>query len=169
MSEKSVKIQVKLTDKNMIDFFKQYTYTHFSGLFGPVFGVLTLVLCIRCILMEDYYYAVILGLFTYFFLIAPPIALRKKAKDQLKKVPLFAKPFFYEFSETGLRIFQDKQSQEAAWEQIYKVIGNKNAVYVYTNQRNAWIVPNEALGTKRDVILEIIRKHVPEQKVKIKA
>lgn len=169
MADQSVRIQVKLSDDDMVKFFRQYTYSHFSGLFGVVFGLFTFVMCIRSIVMGDYYYAVIFGIFTYFFLIAPPLGLKKKAKDQIRRTPLFQNKFFYELTGEGIRIYQGKQSQQANWSQIYKVIGNKNAIYVYTNLKNAWIIPNSAMGEQRAAVVAIIRENVPAGKVKIKA
>ena len=126
-------------------------------------------MCIRSIVIGDYYYAVIFGLFTYFFLIAPPLGLKKKARDQIKRTPLFQNKFFYDLTGEGIRIYQGEQSQQAGWEQIYRVVGNKNAIYVYTSQKNAWIIPNSAMGNKKTDVIDIIKKHVPERKVKIKA
>ena len=169
MADKSIKIQVKLTDKDMLGFFNQHTYTHFSGIVGPVFGIVALILAIWCITTEDYGYAVILAVFTYLFLISPPFAMRKKAKEQIKNVPLFQKPFNYELNDKGIRIFQGKQNQEATWEQVYRVVGNKNAIYIYTNTKNAWIIPNEAMGDNRENVIQFLRDRVDKKKVKIKA
>lgn len=168
MADKSIKIQVKLTDKDMLGFFNQHTYTHLSGLAGPIFGIVALILAVWCFTTGDYAYAVILVVFTYLFLISPPLAMRKKAKEQIKNVPLFQKPFHYELSEKGIRIFQGKESQEAAWEQIYRVVGNKNALYIYTNIKNAWIIPNEAMGDNRDNVIAFLRSKVGEKKMKIR-
>lgn len=169
MANQSVRISVKLTDDDMTKFFRQYTYSHFSGLFGVVFGLFTLAMCIRSVIMGDYYYAIIFGLFTYFFLIAPPMGLKKKAHDQIKRTPLFQNKFFYEFTEEGIRIFQGKQSQQAKWEQVYRIIGNKNAIYVYTSVKNAWIIPDSAMGEQKKVVVEIMKAHVPAEKVKLKS
>ncbi len=169
MADQLVRIPVKLSDDDMAKFFRQYTYSHFSGWFGVVFGLFTFVMCIRSIVVGDYYYAVIFGLFTYFFLIAPPLGLRKKAKDQIKRTPLFQNRFFYELTKEGIRIYQGKQSQRAEWAQVYRVVGNKNAVYVYTSPKNAWIIPNSAMGEQRDAVVGIIKESVPAGKVKIKA
>ena len=169
MADQMIRIQVKLTDDDMVKFVRQYTYSHFSGLFGVVFGLFTLVMCIRSIVMGDYYYAVIFAIFTYFFLIAPPLGLKKKAQDQIRRTPLFQDKFFYELTGEGIRIYQGKQNQQAGWSQVYKVIGNKNAIYVYTSIKNAWIIPDSAMKGQREAVTAMIREHVPAGKVKIKA
>jgi hypothetical protein len=169
VAAKTIKLQVKLTDKDMLGFFRQHTYSHFSGIAAALFGVICLAMLIRSAIKGDLYYATIFAIFVYFLLIAQPVGLRKKAKDQVKNVPLFQKPFFYELSEKGIRIFQGEQSQEASWEQIYRVVGNKNGLYVYTNKKNAWIIPATALVSNRDAVVQYLRDHVSKEKVKIRS
>jgi hypothetical protein len=49
---------------------------------------------------------------------------------------------------------------------LFKTVATKNVIFVYTAPNNAWIFPHEALEGQVEQLLELLRQHLPEGKLK---
>ena len=50
---------------------------------------------------------------------------------------------------------QKEESAELPWEQIYKMVGTKSNVLVYSSRINAYIIPRAQLGDKYADLAEL--------------
>ena len=57
---------------------------------------------------------------------------------------------------------------DAVWSSIVKVRSTKKSIILYTNRVTATIFPRESLGEDYDKAVELIRRGVPAERVKIK-
>ena len=60
------------------------------------------------------------------------------------------------------------QKAEVRWIDVFKVVGRKDYIYIYTDRLHASIIPKSAMGDQLDDILEFITLKTPKGKVKIK-
>ena len=70
-------------------------------------------------------------------------------------------------NEKGIRILQGEQNGECGWNSILKVRKTGKSILVYSGMRNAFVLPKEAIGDQYDTLVELFRKHLPPQKVKL--
>ena len=56
-----------------------------------------------------------------------------------------------------------------AWDQMYKATSTGKSIILYTSRFNASIFPRADLKEKEVAVIEMISKHMPPAKVKIKA
>ncbi|MGO5052577.1 YcxB family protein [Lachnospiraceae bacterium LCP25S3_G4] len=164
----TIKLQVKMTTKAMFDFMLYHTYHHFSGLFGSVFGVVTLILGVRSWRMEDYSSGLILFMFAFLFLIFTPFTLRSKAKKQVEKTPMFQEEIHYEFNEDGIITSQGDAKTSVAWKELVKAVSTNHSIIIYITRVRAFIFPKEALGEEYPAVVEMISTHMPPAKVNIR-
>ena len=60
------------------------------------------------------------------------------------------------------------EHMEAKWDQVVKVRSTKKSLILYTNRVTATIFPKESLGKDYERAVELIKKGVPQDRVKIR-
>lgn len=164
----SIKIEVKMTDKAMYDFMLYHNYTHASGLFGAMLGVVCLGLAINNGINGQISSACILGLMAFIMICMEPINLKQTAKRQVKTTEMFQQPLHYELSDEGLKVEQNGQSETNPWENFMKAVSTNTSLILYVTRVRAIILPKESLGEDYMAVVEMISTHMPAKKVKIR-
>jgi hypothetical protein len=72
-------------------------------------------------------------------------------------------------NEEGITISQGEVSDAQSWGDMVKAVSTSRSLIVYTSPVNATIFPKNQLGDKQTYVIEMISKHMPPQKVKIRA
>ena len=103
----SVKFTVKMTEKYMYDFMLYHTYTHMSGLFGAILGVVGLAMGIKGLTSGDSTSTMLGLIVAAMFLIVTPASTKARAKTQVTGSPMFQKPLEYELNDLS---FSSSQS-----------------------------------------------------------
>lgn len=83
--------------------------------------------------------------------------------------PAFQEPLHYRMTEEGVEISQKETKEFQSWEYMVKATSTGKSIILYTSSVNACIFPREDLGDKQVAVIEMISKHMPPAKVKIKA
>lgn len=164
----SVKFEVKMTTKYMLDFMVYHQYTSFSGLLGAVIGVLGLAMGISTISKGDVPAAMPMFLIAALFLVATPMTMRNRAKLQVEKSEMFKNPLEYEFTEEGVYVRQGEQEVLNKWDEFSRAVSTGKSVVLYVTRMRAIIFPKECMGDKHEEVLKAIQTHMPPAKVKIK-
>ncbi|MDD2978958.1 MAG: YcxB family protein [Hespellia sp.] len=165
----SVKFDITMTSDVMFNFMISHTYTHLSGIFGVIFGFLSLVIGINKAMGGDVMHSAVFFLFAFLFILYMPFSLWFKARNQVKKSPMFQKPISYELTEEGVTVSQDDQVAETKWEDFTKAISTNQAIVIYVTKVRAIIFPKAQLGGKYAAVVEAISTHMPPNKVKIRS
>ena len=156
-----VEFDVKMTSGDLYDYMLHHTYGSMSGLIGAVAGALMVVagfsgagvLCI------------IAGIVILLYL---PVTLFLKSKQQFLANPAFKQPLHYKLTEEGIEVSQGEEVQSQKWEDMYKAVSTTKSLVIYTTAVNAAIFPRRDLGEQLPAVIEIISKHMPPKKVKIR-
>ena len=74
----------------------------------------------------------------------------------------------FEIDEKLIKVSQGEETAELPWNQVYKVTGNKKRILIFSNRRNAYILPEEQLGEEFSKVKEIATEVVEKYRLKIK-
>ena len=161
--ENSKKITVQMTAPALVEFVFRSYYTRLGGLVSIFLGLLGTGLGIYCIIMGGSLKSIII----YFAvavicLVANPVTLYIKALNQLRTSPSYKDPVVYEIGAEGLKISLGNESDGIGWENVYRLLYTKRMFAIYTNPYNAFVIPNEAMGNEKDIILGRVVSYTSE-------
>ena len=83
--------------------------------------------------------------------------------------PAFKEPLHYRMTEEGVEISQKETKEFQKWEHMHKATSTGKSIILYTSPVNACIFPRADLQGNEVAVIEMISKHMPTNKVKIKA
>ena len=156
-----IEFDVKMTAGDLYDYMLHHTYSSASGLIGAVVGALLVV----AFFMGAGWIYLIAGFVILAYL---PVSLFMKSKQQFLLNPAFKKPLHYKLTEEGIAVSQGEETQAQKWEDMHKAVSTTRSLIVYTTPVNATIFPKRELGELAPGVIEIISKHMPPKKVKIR-
>lgn len=157
-----LEFDVKVNSKVLYDYMLHHTYSSFQGLIGTAVGVLMLV----GFAMTGYVIWLIAGVVLLAYV---PWSLLLKSKQQMLNTPAFQKSLHYHMTEEGVEISQGEAKEFQSWEHMFKATSTGKSIILYTSRFNASIFPREDLKENEGAVIEMISKHMPPAKVKIKA
>ena len=163
-----IEFDITLTPKDMYRFNMYQTYTGFQGWFSVIISVFLFVVAgltfgevtgTRTLLY------VLLGIL---FLIYMPVTLYLRSKHNIAVSEVLKHPLHFTVGEKGFTVSQKEESAELPWEQIYKMVGTKSNVLVYSSRINAYIIPRAQLGDKYADLAELGKEKLPKYRIKMK-
>jgi hypothetical protein len=156
-----VEFDVKITPGVLYDYMLHHTYSHASGLFGSLVGVLMLILFAA----NRQPIVLIAGIVILLYL---PWTLFIKSRQQMLQTPAFKKPLHYKLTETGIEVSQDGTTEQMEWGSMVKAVSTLHSIVVYTTNVSACIFPKKDLGDDTYKVIEMISTHMPPKKVRIR-
>ena len=157
-----LEFDVKVDSKVLYDYMLHHTYGSFQGVLGSAVGALMLV----GFAMTGYVIWLIAGIVLLAYL---PWTLFIKSKQQMLATPAFKEPLHYRITEEGVEISQKEAKEFQKWEHMHKATSTGKSIILYTSPVNACIFPRACLQGNEVAVIEMISKHMPTNKVKIKA
>lgn len=157
-----LEFDVKVDSKVLYDYMLHHTYASFQGVLGTAVGALMLV----GFAVTKYVIWLIAGIV---LLVYMPWSLFLKSKQQMLRTPAFKEPLHYKMTEEGVEISQNDVKEFQKWEQMVKATSTGKSIILYTSPVNACIFPRADLKGNEVAVIEMISKHMPINKVKIKA
>lgn len=157
-----LELDVKIEASDLYDYMMAHSYNSPSGILGSCVGALMVIIA----LFNHQWIFLICGVILLLYL---PWTLFLKSKQQALTNPAFQKPLHYVLDENGITISQGEESQNQAWENMYKATSTNRNIIVYTSRVNATILPKRVLGEDLSKCIEIISTHMPPSKVKIRS
>ena len=97
-----------------------------------------------------------------------PLSLKGRVKTVIRTNKVFSEPLHFEIDEKVIKVSQGEETAELPWNQVYKVTGNKKRILIFSNRRNAYILPEEQLGEEFSKVKEIATEVVEKYRLKIK-
>lgn len=165
-----VKVEVKLTKKEMFNFLLRHNSTTFGGICGIVLSIGALVMFFLNLGNEkmSVSYKVALIAVALLFTVVQPIMLYFKAATQIKNSDAINKPMVYEFNKTGVTITQGEDSVTNKYEDITKVISTKVSVIIYVSKYRAFIIPKASIGEDFETLKDLLVANVKARTVTVK-
>lgn len=157
-----LEFDVKVNSKVLYDYMLHHTYGSFQGVLGTAVGALMLI----GFAITKYVIWLIAGIVLLAYL---PWSLFLRSKQQMLNTPAFKERLHYRMTEQGVEISQGETKEFQKWEHMYKATSTGKSIILYTSAVNACIFPREDLKGNEVAVIEMISKHMPPKKVKIKA
>lgn len=157
---------IKITEKDMYRFQLRQAYTGMQGWLAIALAVVMFVIAGATLeTSEPFYTAIYVGA-AIFFLLHIPITLRLRAKTAIKTNPVFAEALHYTFSEEGIKVVQGEEEALLTWDLVYKIVGTKEQVLVFSNRISAFILPRTQITEYYEQIKELSTKKLEKYRVK---
>lgn len=161
------KFDVKLTTKDMFNFYLYHMYTRASGIFSIVLSLVILYLLVTTYADNSSTQNLFYVVFLLLFLVYSPFSLWLKAKRQVSS-PMFKEAIMYQISDSGIKTLQKKESAEIKWEDIMTVKSTGRSLIVYVNKIRAYVLPKNCMGEQYNQVVTMIKKNMEPNKVKLK-
>ena len=156
-----VELEVKIEAGDLYDFMLMH-HCHKAGtLIANVIGALAIVIGFAI----EFWILVILGFMMLLYL---PWVLFLKSRQQVILNPSFQEKLTYTLDETGISVTQGENHEHQDWDAMVKAVSTTRSIIVYTSIINATIFPRKQMGDKAMYVVEMISKHMPADKVKIR-
>jgi len=165
-----ISFDAKITEQDLYRFNLRTVYSSSQGIISVVLAIAVLVIAFTK--KEDFtgnqfaLYVLVAILFAVYI----PLDLKVRTKARLKTTASLRNPLHYELGEDGIRVVSEAAEEDALlpWEYVYKIVTTKNALLIYSNRVNAYIIPKEAVISQFPEISQFIKDHVDEYKLNLK-
>ena len=149
-------IDAKITSKEMTAFLFAHNYRSplmlaatVIGLVWPVYSVIkadgNLMMAVICVLI---------------FVVLMPFSIWRRGTTSIKTNPLYENIFHYMLDDKGLHLLLADHLVDVGWNQVTRTMFLKSSSVIYTGKVNAYLIPTEAMGDKKDEINRFIKDHV---------
>ncbi|MGN0317918.1 MAG: YcxB family protein [Lachnospira sp.] len=166
MAEK-IEFDTQVNARDLFDF-KVYHYYHSSGgIFGTLFGIIAVVICVISVGRTNISYTLMMGLFAVMFTVYPPISMLLKSRQQVKK-GIFDKPVHYSVTKEGITLSQEELSENVGWDEIYKIKFTGKSLILYISALRANVLPLRNLGDKAKDFVSLAKQELQPFQVKVK-
>lgn len=158
-----LRFEVRLTAKELWAFSMYHANGGFRGIFNLLFSLAALFLLVfrwRTLMMPN---RLLLVVCVLLFTVWQPILLYTKARRQAK-APVIRDPMSLTFDEKGLRVEQNEQTVEFAWDQMGRMDRMPSMIVLYMDRIHAYLLPRAALGEQEDALCEMARTHLPKER-----
>ena len=148
-----VEFDVEMTTGKLYDYLLQYSFSTKVGILSEVAGMVVLVL----FLATGNLLFLCIGLIAMIYL---PLTLYMSAGKQLETNPFYQYKIHYIVSEQGLALVTGEHQeikQYQSWLQIEKIITTSKNMIVYTDPKNACVLPREDMGEQGKDVFELAR------------
>ena len=156
-----MKAKVRLGKKELFRFLFYHMYFRPVGLIYLIVGVLSMGGGIYYLILQNTS-GIFLILISLVYFVLQPILLWGKAANQAKN-PIFASDTYYEFSETGIKVWQEGvEPSELQWQNVWRVVKAAKDYYIYVDAAHGNIIPKESFQFDTSSLDEIVKRNVPK-------
>ena len=163
-----VEFETKITEQDLYKFNIYQTYTHSQGIVSIVLGILCWIMAGISFSGGETLYGFLYIACGFMFIIYMPVSLKMRVKKTYSTSDTFSQPLHFEATESSIVIKQGQESGELLWEQVYRLVSNDKWILVFTGRMNAYIIPREQIGDKYEPFIELARKKLEHDRLKIK-
>lgn len=163
----TVEFDVKLEHKDMFRFNLYHTYHGFQGWLSILLGVAIIGINIFSIGQIEPMYTILYFFFGLLFIGYNPISLYFSSKRTVTKSETLRNALHYCFSDDGIQVSIGEESGMIEWKQIYRAVGTKNNLLLYTGRRNAYVIPWRTVSQPAE-LKTLIKSQLPGFRVKVK-
>lgn len=164
-----VTLDVKLEAKDLYKFNIKQAYKGMQGILSLLLPLLFFAYAITSYGKASIGSIVLYVAVGIIFLLYVPISLWLRVNKTIKdENNALSKTLRYEFQEDLIRVTVGEENVEFKWENIYQMKTSGNLVLVYTNRKNAYILPKEQIGEKYEELLQLAQTKLDKYRIKMK-
>ncbi len=167
-----LEFDVKVTADDMFKFNLRHIYSTFQGWVSVLLGLFLLFVGFYSWnSLSAMNRAIYVGAGLLMIVYVPINMKLKSAHVVQSNEELFSSLHFIFDDEKGVLASSKVTAEEEAalpWDYVYKVKCAKDALYIYSNKINAYIIPRECVKSKETQITECLKKNVEDYKLSLK-
>ena len=158
-----MKIQVKMTARDIFDFSMYSAYSGFAGIFTFVFLILVIgILGYSWSSVAVMQRVMLLGCIILFVFVQP-IMIWMKAKA---KTTGYSTPINLDVSDEQIGVEQAGVTGELKWDQIWKVVRIPNMYIIKVGPTNGYLVPFRSIEGRKQEFVDFCKRNLPPKKTK---
>ncbi len=161
--DKELHFHVELTPKDLWKFSMYHSNSGMMGLFNIIFTVTALFLLITRWGNFSPAYRLLLVMCVLLFTVWQPALLYHKVKKQAKNSTSM-RPMDLIFYDKGLKVCQENESAEFAWDRMARMDRKSSMVILYLDRIHAYLLPKSAMGDQEEMFYEMVRAHLPKER-----
>ncbi len=160
-----MKIQVKMTARDIFDFSMYSAYSGPGGIFTFVFLILVIgILGYAWSAVEMMQRVMLLGCIVL-FVVVQPIMLWTKAGKHAKTTG-YSTPINLDISDEQIGVEQAGVTGELKWDQIWKVVRIHSMYIIKVGPTHGYLVPFRALEGRNQEFVDLCKRNLPPKKTK---
>ena len=156
-----------LTEKDMIRFNLYHTYSKFFAWFTVALAVVALVVAGTTFGKVSGTLTALYILVALVVLIYMPLNTVLSAKRRVKFQPQLLEALHYSIGEDGIRVSRGEETAELPWDSVFRIVGVKTAIYVYSSRIYAYVIPREAVSDRIEEFKALALAHLESRRVKL--
>lgn len=151
-----LKIEVKVTGKDMACFMLNNSYRKIFGVVSVLFSMVVIAITIYTWGDVVWYNSALLILLASLYIIINPLMLIFKAYRQVKNNACFADTLYYEFNDEGITVSQKDETSTIEWEKLWKAVNYGKVVVVYASTVSAFVLPTRCIGDRYNELVDCL-------------
>lgn len=158
---------IQLSPGDMYRFNLYHTYTSLSGYVPLLVAIVAFAAAVRSFgSVEASYTALYLcaGVLLVFY---TPVTLYLRSKQQVTGSPVLSKPLHYVIDDVGVTTSQGEASATLEWDQVYHMVATKSNLLIFSNPRNAFVIPRVQVEKDYETVKLLAKKHLDKYRIKI--
>ncbi len=160
-----MKIQVKMTARDIFDFSMYSAYSGFAGIFTFVFLILVIgILGYAWSSVAMMQRVMLLGCIIL-FVVVQPIMLWTKAAARAKTTG-YSTPINLDFSDEQIGIEQAGVTGELKWDQVWKIVRIPGMYIIKVGPTHGYLVPFRTIEGKKQEFVDLCKRNLPPKKTK---
>lgn len=162
-----MEFDVKLTEQDMIRFNLYHTYSKFASWLAMILGVFAFFVAAWSYGRVSGTLTVIYVILGIFILAYVPGNTVLSAKHRVRLTPEVLEPLHYRVDEKGITVSKEGDSAELSWEKVFRAVGTKNGIYIYSNRVYAYVIPRSELGGREKELEGLLKEYLEPKRVKL--
>lgn len=148
------KYKYKLEPSDLWQFHMYYAYSSYLCIINIICILSSIVLIIKLWANSPAWFRVVLILFLSLFTVIQPLSIYLRSVKQLKKNN---DELMLTFSDSGIDVFVDQNSEHKTWNQIISIIIKPTLIVIYTDREHGYILTNRVLKNTRKDFIKLIK------------
>lgn len=163
--EQSLKIEVKLTAKDLWKFSMHHSNSGMLGIFNVIFTAAALFLLITRWSGLGAGQRLLLVVCALIFTVWQPMLLYWKARRQARQ-PAVSQPMYLTFDPEGVHVEQNEQNADFTWEQVGRIVELKKMTIIYMDRVHAFLLPERFLNEHQESFSALVSQYLPKGRLR---
>ncbi len=160
-----ITIEVRMTANDLWRFSMYHANKGYFGVFNVLFTLAVLYLLFFQGAQMALPQRLLLVVCALLFTVWQPLLLMMKARKQAAGAGA-REPVAMTFSGDGIRVEQMGEHLELKWEDVRRVKRIPGELLLYTDRIHAYLLPDDAVGGKKEELVKLFRENLPKEKRK---
>ena len=162
----NISLDIQIQAKDLYRFQMRQAYRGMQGWISILISLLMFVMAGVTVGESELMYTLLYCGAGVLFLVYVPVSLWFHAKTTMKTNQVLSGMLHYEIGDAGIHVVQGEEEADLPWNLVYKCIGTKKQVLIFSNRVSAFILPRPLIEEQYEDIKGLAVKHLEKYRVK---